>query len=961
MQRRRRETAEENEGGRKRAEEALRASEEKFRGLFETMTQGVVYQNADGKIVSANPAAERILGLTLDQMQGRTSTDPRWRAVHEDGSDYPGETHPAMVALRTGKEVHSAVMGVFNPKSEQHRWISINAVPQFKPGEAKPFQVYTTFTDITERKRSEATLRVSEEKYRGLFEGAMDGIALADADTGILVDCNQALAAMVGRNRAELIGQPQTILHPPARDKSTFSPTFKLHATTHEGQVLETQVITATSGIREVEIKASLLHLQGRKMLQGIFRDITERKRAEEELRRRVEELAALQATVLDITGPHDLPTLLKTVVERAARLVGASSGGMYLCDPGKQEARCVVSYNTPHDYTGATLKYGEGAAGIVAQTGEPLIVDDYRTWQGRAGAFEEERPFGALLTVPMIWQGRVTGVIHILDDTASRRFTQADQKLLTLFADHAAIAVENARMLEQEKRHAEELARYSTGLEQLVFERTGKLAESERRFRELADLLPQIVFEIDGNGNVQYMNRAGFAATGLSEEEFSKGLNAFRVLAPAERDRATRGIERVMTGEMIGQREFTVLRKDGTAFPVLVYTAPIVREGKSAGLRGIAIDITERKRAEEEIRAAKKRLDYVITSNPAVIITGRPHSDLTDFDITYMSSNLISMLGYEPEQFIKDPEFWARHVHPDDRKRALSQLPHLFKEGHVGYDYRFLHKDGKYRWVHEEVRAIRHSTGKPVEVIGYWTDITQQKQMEQELARAQRFATVGETAAMVGHDLRNPLTGMMAATHYLRTKDGSRLSEKGKEMLQLIDEDILRSDKITNDLLEFSGDIHLELSQINAKSITEDALGRMRIPKGIRVVNSTKKRPTIELDVGKMRRVFLNIIRNALEAMPEGGTLTITSARSGDNAHITFRDTGEGMTIESLRKLWSPLFTTKAKGMGLGLPISKRFVEAHGGTITVKTKPGKGSAFTVTLPVRQAEVKPKK
>ncbi|MGA9349690.1 MAG: PAS domain S-box protein, partial [Anaerolineae bacterium] len=191
--------------------------------------------------------------------------------------------------------------------------------------------------DITERKRAEEALRESEERYRKLFEEAMDGIALADADTGILLDCNQALAALVGRNRAELIGQPQTILHPTASDNSTVSPTFKLHATTHEGQVLETQVITGTGEIREVEIKASLLYLQGRRMLQGIFRDITERKRTEETLRRRAEELAALQATVLDITSRHDLAVLLETIVERAARLLRVSSGGMYLCDPQKR------------------------------------------------------------------------------------------------------------------------------------------------------------------------------------------------------------------------------------------------------------------------------------------------------------------------------------------------------------------------------------------------------------------------------------------------------------------------------------------------------------------------------------------------------------------------------------------------------------------------------------------------
>jgi len=145
---------------RKRMEEALQESEEKYRMLFETMAQGVVYQDADGRIISANPTAERILGLSLDQMRGRTSIDPRWRAIHEDGSDYPGETHPSMIGLRTGREVQG-IMAVFNPQKESHTWISISAVPQFRPGESQPYQVYTTFADITERKQAEEVIRAS--------------------------------------------------------------------------------------------------------------------------------------------------------------------------------------------------------------------------------------------------------------------------------------------------------------------------------------------------------------------------------------------------------------------------------------------------------------------------------------------------------------------------------------------------------------------------------------------------------------------------------------------------------------------------------------------------------------------------------------------------------------------------------------------------------------------------------
>ena len=150
----------EQEIRRLRAEnEYLRENENKDSALFKTMALGVVYQDGEGQIISANPAAEKILGLSLDQMQGRTSMDPRWQAVHEDGSEFLGETHPSMVALRTGKELKNVIMGVFNPNSEKYRWINIHAIPQFKPGEKVPFQVYTTFNDITDRKLAEEALK----------------------------------------------------------------------------------------------------------------------------------------------------------------------------------------------------------------------------------------------------------------------------------------------------------------------------------------------------------------------------------------------------------------------------------------------------------------------------------------------------------------------------------------------------------------------------------------------------------------------------------------------------------------------------------------------------------------------------------------------------------------------------------------------------------------------------------
>ncbi len=139
-------------------------SEEKHRFLFENTIQGVVYQNSTGEIIYANKAAERILGLSLDQMQGRKSIDPNWRSIHEDDSDFPGETHPAIVTLQTGQPVNNAIMGVFNPIINDYTWIKINSIPKFKNGEEKPYQVLATFEDITEIRRKTTELKIAKEK-----------------------------------------------------------------------------------------------------------------------------------------------------------------------------------------------------------------------------------------------------------------------------------------------------------------------------------------------------------------------------------------------------------------------------------------------------------------------------------------------------------------------------------------------------------------------------------------------------------------------------------------------------------------------------------------------------------------------------------------------------------------------------------------------------------------------------
>jgi PAS domain S-box-containing protein len=160
-----------DETDRYRFQQELQEREKTFRRLFESMSQGVVYHDRTGEIIRSNEAAENILGLTADQLSGRSSLDPRWRAVHKDGSDYPGETHPAMEALKTGKPVEHKIMGVFRPDLEDYVWLSVSAVPEYREGEPEPFRVFATFEDITEQRQSQEKLqKLLEEKEMLLRE-----------------------------------------------------------------------------------------------------------------------------------------------------------------------------------------------------------------------------------------------------------------------------------------------------------------------------------------------------------------------------------------------------------------------------------------------------------------------------------------------------------------------------------------------------------------------------------------------------------------------------------------------------------------------------------------------------------------------------------------------------------------------------------------------------------------------
>jgi PAS domain S-box-containing protein len=633
---------------RKQAEKALRESQERFKSLVETMNDGLSLLDETGNFSYVNDRFCEMLGYSRDELIGS----------HHLGvvADEYWERHKKILGERMeGKsEVYETV---FKRKDGERVPVILAGSPLFDQ-DGNYRGAIGAATDITERKRAEEALRDSEERYRSLFEKTPIGLYRTTPD-GTILEANPALVNVLGYgDRDSMLAASALDLYVDPDDRSRGLRQLdaadewagvELRLRRRDGRII--WVLDTGRATRDDDGRI--------RYYDGALQDITERRRAEEALRRRAEELAALQATVLDITARHDLPTLLQTIVAHAVELLNGRAGGMYLCDPDREEARCVVSYNTPVDFTGRVLRYGEGAAGTVAQTGEPLIIDDYRAWSGRAAVYEEEQPFTAVLSAPMMWQGQVTGVIHVLHDVETRRFTEAELELLTLFASHAAIAVENARLLEQARKEIAERVQAEEALR-----------KSEEKYRLTSENMPVVVYSAlpDEHSTSVFLSGRAEELTGYSVEEFLADPNLWpSIVHQEDEDFVWERINDHRRDKTTLDVEYRIMTRDGVTKWIRDKARPALDEnGEIVRIDGFMEDITEHKQAEEALRASEERLrsfmesasdsfylldsdlHFVQVNRRGLNVIGKPEEEVIGKDIRDIVPDVVDSGRYE-------------------------------------------------------------------------------------------------------------------------------------------------------------------------------------------------------------------------------------------------------------------------------------------------------------------------
>ena len=524
----------------------------------------------------------------------------------------------------------------------------------------------------------------------------------------------------------------------------------------------------------------------------------------------------------------------------------------------------------------------------------------------------------------------------------------------------------------EQDKEIGAILASYSC--ETLRAARSATiLRASEARFRDLVDMLPEAIYETDCNYVLTYVNRRAYEIFGYPPGSLPEGIKALDILAPEERARAREILQRRFNGERVGAVEYQALRKDGTRFPALLHAGPIISDGEITGFRGVVIDITQLRKAEEERERAWKFMQTVIDGIPeSLMVVNR------DCTIALANRQVREIVGGNDPVAMGMKCYYVSHGSEPVCDGIKDQCPvQQVVEKKAPVTVEHVHQNGEGQSITVEVIAapIFDEDGNVVQVIESCRDITERIQTEEEKARleeqyrqAQKVEAIGRLAGGVAHDLNNLLSPILGYGDMLK-EDLSPDDERREFVTQIVRAGE-RARDLVRQLLAFGRKQTLEYRPLNINETIKgfEKLLRRTLRENIDFeIKKAPAVPTVKADIGQLEQVIMNLCVNAQDAMPEGGKLILETAvaeldehyvmehpgvKPGSYVMMSVSDTGCGIDAETQKHIFEPFFSTKGEqGTGLGLATVYGIIKQHSGNIWVYSEQGKGTVFKIYIP----------
>ena len=917
--------------------------------IFGAIDVGLVVQQADFSITACNAAAERILGLTADQIAGRTSQDPRWRAIREDGSPFVGDQHPAVLSIVNGESYRNVLMGIETPEGDR-RWLTVNSDPIIGE-DGKATASVTTFADITAERLARAELDLRYDLENASFTGTQMLLGLHGEEFDLGVEATLgAVAEVIGADRAYIMyvtgDEPEfRCTHEwcapgvPAFHRSRppvpTEPFLRLSERSREYETIDVPATHVSPSRRERDQQLLeergceaflLLPMHSSRGLVGMagFDQITARPWPD-----------AIRPELRSL-----IDGLTNFIENRRLEAVGRSTEARYRL-LAEQASDLVLSLDVNDTIVFASPSaeslLGRAPASLVGSSLLSIVYpEDFpRFIDGIAGESEPGESVRSTLRL-----GHADGR-WIWFEASARRVVDPET---------GQVSGTNATLRDVSDREA-------------AF---AELREREARLRLIAEENPVGIVEATPEGVCEYVNPTMARMIGRRPEDLvGTGLASWvdedawqRVVALADD---------AVAGRAGAPIEVRSVRPDGIVFWAVVRCVALRNsDGSVRGILGTAEDITQRKAAEEALRLSEERFRAIV-QNATDIIT------LLDADGTwrYSSPGGFRMLGW-PEGYDPDGGIFSL-VHPDDVEtaaRAFSEVrsgarssfePVVFRVRHVDGHYVFLETTGQNLIDDPAVNGILLVS----------RDVTERLRDQEALATARDAALAAlqakrEFIAVVSHELRTPMHAVLGLSELLSS---SPLDEEQRLYIESIQRSVRSLSHVVDDILDYTraeaGRLDLHPRPFSVRSVVSD-VATLLTPA------ATEKQLTLEVavaedvpvslvgDPDRIRQLLTNLVGNAVKYTDAGSVHVEASVhdRGADDIglRLAVRDTGIGIASEQLERLFEPFEQGEGAtwrrhgGTGLGLAICRQLVQLMGGDITVDSTVGFGSEFVADL-----------